>query len=73
MKCGEPSRRRDLLICSIPRRKFGSTSSIFDAKTNDITYYYASRLPREPPEGVNDYHFHPTEPRSFRLGLLYTF
>ena len=47
--------------------------NIFNANTNDITYFYASRLPGEPPEGVNDYHFHPTEPRSFRLGLLYNF
>ena len=47
--------------------------NIFDAKSNDITYYYASRLPGEPAEGVNDIHFHPTESRSFRLGLLYNF
>ena len=47
--------------------------NIFNAKANDITYFYASRLPGEPPEGVNDYHFHPTEPRSYRLGLLYNF
>ncbi len=47
--------------------------NIFDAKSNDITYYYASRLPGEPAEGVNDIHFHPTESRSFRVGLLYNF
>ena len=47
--------------------------NLFNANTNDITYYYPSRLPGEPPEGVNDYHIHPTESRSFRLGLLYNF
>jgi outer membrane receptor protein involved in Fe transport len=47
--------------------------NLFNAKTNDITYYYTSRLPGEPPEGVNDYHFHPSDPRTFRLGLLYNF
>lgn len=47
--------------------------NILDAKSSDITYYYASRLPGEAAEGVNDIHFHPTESRSFRLGLLYNF
>ena len=47
--------------------------NLFNAKTNDITYYYASRLPGEPPEGVNDIHFHPGEKRSFRVTLSYTF
>ena len=47
--------------------------NIFNANSNDITYFYASRLSGEPPAGINDYHFHPTEPRSFRLGLLYNF
>ena len=47
--------------------------NLFNAKSNDIAYYYTSRLPLEPPEGVNDIHFHPMESRSFRLGLLYNF
>ena len=47
--------------------------NIFDAKTSDITYYYASRLPGEPPGGVDDVHFHPGEKRSFRVSLSYTF
>jgi hypothetical protein len=46
---------------------------VFNAKTSDITYYYASRLPDEPAEGVNDIHFHPGEKRSFRVTLSYTF
>ena len=47
--------------------------NLLDTKTNDITYYYASRLPGERLEGVNDYHLHPSDPRTFRLGLLYNF
>lgn len=47
--------------------------NIFDKRADDITYYYTSRLRGEPAEGVNDIHFHPTENRSFRLGLLYNF
>ena len=47
--------------------------NIFDAKTSDISYYYTSRLPGEPAEGVDDVHFHPGEPRSLRLSLSYRF
>jgi outer membrane receptor protein involved in Fe transport len=37
-----------------------------DRRDNDVTYYYASRLPGEPAP-VDDYHFHPLEPRTLRL------
>jgi hypothetical protein len=47
--------------------------NLFDRKASDVDYYYASRLPGEPAEGVNDIHFHPVEPRSFRLTLSTTF
>jgi outer membrane receptor protein involved in Fe transport len=47
--------------------------NLFNAKANDITYYYTSRLPGEAAEGVNDFHSHPMESRTVRLGLLYTF
>jgi outer membrane receptor protein involved in Fe transport len=47
--------------------------NIFDRKADDITYYYASRLPGEPVGGVNDLHFHPVESRSFRVAALVTF
>jgi len=47
--------------------------NLFNAKTNDITYYYTSRLPGEPAEGVDDVHFHPGEPRSFRVSLSFRF
>ncbi|WP_317201029.1 TonB-dependent receptor [Janthinobacterium sp.] len=38
-----------------------------------IDYYYTSRLPGEPAQGVADVHFHPIESRSFRLTLSSTF
>jgi outer membrane receptor protein involved in Fe transport len=47
--------------------------NIFNAQTNDISYYYTSRLPGEPASGTDDLHFHPSEPRSFRLTLSYRF
>ncbi len=46
--------------------------NLFNAQTNDITYYYESRLPGEP-AGVADTHFHPGEKRSFRVSLSYRF
>jgi outer membrane receptor protein involved in Fe transport len=47
--------------------------NLFDRRINDVDYYYASRLPGEPAEGVNDIHFHPAEPRSYRLSLRASF
>jgi outer membrane receptor protein involved in Fe transport len=47
--------------------------NLFNAKTTDIAYFYSSRLPNEPAEGVDDVHFHPGEPRSFRATLSYRF
>jgi hypothetical protein len=47
--------------------------NLFDRKANDIEYYYASRLNNEPPGGVADRHFHPAEPRTFRVTLVTRF
>src|SRR5262245_164493 len=47
--------------------------NLFNSKDHDIDYFYASRLPGEPPEGVNDIHFHPVEPRTVRFYLTYKF
>jgi outer membrane receptor protein involved in Fe transport len=47
--------------------------NLFDKETNDIQYFYASRLPGEPADGVNDIHFHPAEPRQFRVALQWNF
>ena len=43
--------------------------NLFNAQTNQIEYYYLSRLPGEPIDGVADRHVHPTEPRAVRLTL----
>ena len=47
--------------------------NLFNKRASDIDYYYASRLPGEAADGVNDRHFHPMEPRSARLSLSYAF
>ncbi len=47
--------------------------NLLNARASDIDYYYASRLPGEPAEGVNDIHTHPTEPRTARLFIAYAF
>lgn len=45
----------------------------FDSDDADISYYYASRLPGEPPGGVEDIHFRPLEPRSIRASVAFRF
>jgi len=47
--------------------------NLFDRKVSDVDYYYASRLPGEPAEGVDDIHYHPAERRTFRLTVKATF
>lgn len=39
----------------------------FNSDDHDIDYFYVSRLPGDPMEGVEDKHFHPIEPRTLRL------
>ena len=47
--------------------------NLLDSEDSDIDYFYASRLPGEPAEGVEDFHTHPVEPRSFRVSLSANF
>ncbi|MBO4222923.1 TonB-dependent receptor [Bradyrhizobium neotropicale] len=47
--------------------------NLFNANTNQIEYYYLSRLPGEPIEGVADRHIHPAEPLAVRLTLAARF
>jgi hypothetical protein len=47
--------------------------NIFDAEASDIDYFYASRLPGEPDEGIDDLHTHPALPRSAWLRFQYSF
>ena len=43
--------------------------NLLDSDDRDIEYFYASRLEGEPPEGVEDRHFHRFEPRQVRVTL----
>lgn len=48
--------------------------NLLDREAQQIAYYYASRfLSTDPPGGVNSIHFHPVEPRSFRLAAIMNF
>ena len=51
----------------------GEVLNLLNSRDNDITYFYTSRLPGEPLEGVNDYHVHPIEPRAVRVSATYRF
>ncbi len=47
--------------------------NLFDADASDIDYFYGSRLPGEPADGVEDIHTHPAVPRTVRLSLNFHF
>jgi hypothetical protein len=47
--------------------------NVLDAQASDIDYYFASRLPGEPLEGVEDIHFHPVIPRTMRVSTTVSF
>ena len=40
--------------------------NVLNAAASDIDYFYTSRLPGEPLEGMDDIHTHPTLPRTLR-------
>ncbi|MEM9421779.1 MAG: TonB-dependent receptor [Pseudomonadota bacterium] len=46
--------------------------NLFDAKDDDISYFFESQLPGEALP-VEDIHFHPVEPRQLRMSLRYKF
>ena len=41
--------------------------NLFDTKASQIDYFYTSRLPGEPADGIADRHFHPAEPFAVRF------
>ena len=45
--------------------------NLLGREDDDIAYFYASRLPGEPLDGVEDVHFHPMERPSLRLSLTW--
>jgi hypothetical protein len=54
-------------------RLLAEAFNIFDARVSDIDYFYTSRLPGEPLEGIDDIHTHPALPRSVRIGVQFGF
>ncbi len=50
----------------------GQVLNLLNNADNDIQYHYASRLPGEADEGIDDFHVHPMEPRTWRLGVRIT-
>ena len=46
--------------------------NLFDSKDEAADYYYTSRLPGEPAEGVTGFQIHPLEPRSARFSIIKT-
>jgi hypothetical protein len=47
--------------------------NLLGREDDDIAYFYASRLPGEPLEGIEDVHFHPVVKPSLRATLLWRF
>jgi len=47
--------------------------NLFDRYNNDIEYYYESFIPGVVPAPQNAIHFHPAEPRQFRLTVVANF
>jgi hypothetical protein len=54
-------------------RLTGEVFNLLNAADSDVDYYYASRLPGEPLDGINDFHFHPTLPRTARVSMVINF
>jgi outer membrane receptor protein involved in Fe transport len=48
---------------------YGELLNIFDVHKKDVEYFYASRLPGDPPAGVKDVHSRAMEPRMLRVGV----
>lgn len=47
--------------------------NLLDSDDHDIDYFYASRLPGEPADGIEDIHYHVFEPRSMRATVRWRF
>ena len=47
--------------------------NLVDSGDHDIDYFYASRLQGEPAGGVEDLHYHPILPRTWRLSVQRAF
>jgi outer membrane receptor protein involved in Fe transport len=52
---------------------YGELLNVLDSERHDIDYFYATRFPGEPPEGIEDFNSRVVEPRQFRVGVKKTF
>jgi outer membrane receptor protein involved in Fe transport len=52
---------------------YGELLNVFDSDANDIDYFYATRFPGEPVDGVEDVNSRIVEPQQFRVGVKRTF
>ena len=52
---------------------YGELLNALDSQRHDIDYFYATRFPGEPPEGIEGQNSRVVEPRQFRIGLKKTF
>ncbi len=52
---------------------YGEVLNLFDSKDDDIDYYYETRFPGEPAEGVLGRNSRIVEPRQFRVGITKRF
>jgi outer membrane receptor protein involved in Fe transport len=50
-----------------------SLLNLLQSKDSEISYFYASRLPGEPAQGVEDIHLKPVEPRQVRVSAVVRF
>lgn len=56
------------------RRNFSVVAdflNLFNSRQTDAAFFYATRLPGEPAQGVNDINFHPVYPFAFRVSATY--
>jgi hypothetical protein len=47
--------------------------NLFNAADSDVDYFYTSRLPGDPSDGIEDIHTHPTRPRTARISIVLGF
>ncbi|MEO0061860.1 MAG: Pesticin receptor precursor [Pseudomonadota bacterium] len=52
---------------------YGELLNLFNSKKDDIDYFYVTRLPGEPAEGIEGRNSRIVEPRQFRIGVKKTF
>jgi hypothetical protein len=52
---------------------YGELLNVFDSRRHDIDYFYVTRLPGEPLEGIEGRNSRVVEPRQLRVGLKKSF